>query len=169
MGATTSFRVIGIDPGSRITGFGIVEKKDRRLRHVDNGCLSAPRTDSLPSRLAQIYEALLKTIDAYRPDAFAVEQAFFHKNVASAMKLGESRGIAILAAVQKGLPIYEYAPRAIKQAVVGYGDASKEQIQKMVVRLLGLKEAAAEDASDALAVAICHLNTNHRLEGTGEF
>ena len=103
---TTPLRVIGIDPGSRITGFGIIEKNGHGLRHVDNGCLSASAKDPLPNRLAKIYDALNKTLERYRPDVVAIEQAFFAKNAMSSLKLGESRGIALLAAIQRGLPIY---------------------------------------------------------------
>jgi crossover junction endodeoxyribonuclease RuvC len=152
-------RVIGIDPGSLITGYGVVEKNGGRLLHVDNGCLTTKRKSSLPDRLLQIYESLMETIEQFQPQAIAIEEIFFSKNVASALKLGESRGIALLAATQKKIPIFEYSTRVVKQAITGYGQASKEQIQQMVQRLLKLPEIAQVDASDALALAICHLNS----------
>ena len=152
-------RVIGIDPGSLITGYGVVEKNGGRLLHVDNGCLTTKRKSPLPDRLLQIYESLMETIEQFQPQAIAIEEIFFSKNVASALKLGESRGIALLAATQKKIPIFEYSTRVVKQAITGYGQASKEQIQQMVQRLLKLPEIAQVDASDALALAICHLNS----------
>ena len=152
-------RVIGIDPGSLITGYGVVEKNGGRLLHVDNGCLTTKRKSPLPDRLLQIYESLMETIEQLQPQAIAIEEIFFSNNVASALKLGDSRGIALLAARQKKIPIFEYSTRVVKQAITGYGQASKEQIQQMVQRLLKLPEIAQVDASDALALAICHLNS----------
>jgi crossover junction endodeoxyribonuclease RuvC len=151
--------VIGIDPGSQITGYGVVEKKGSCLVHVDNGCLTTKRKSSLPERLLQIYDSLMETIEKFKPHAIAIEEIFFSKNVSSALRLGESRGIALLAASRKKIPIYEYSTREVKQAITGYGQATKEQVQKMVQRLLGLPEVAQVDASDALALAICHLNS----------
>ena len=152
-------RVLGIDPGSRITGFGVVEKRGPRLFHVDNGCLAAKRSSPLDERLLQIYDRLRETLERFRPDAVAIEEVFYAKNVASLLVLGESRGIALLAARQSGIPIFEYAAREVKQAITGYGQASKDQMQQMVKRLLNLPEIAQEDASDGLSLAICHLNS----------
>ncbi len=157
-------RVFGIDPGSHFMGYGVVEKNGGQLVHVDNGCLRPKPAASLPERLEQIHRALLQALTTYRPDAVAVEQVFFAKNVASALKLGQSRGVALLAAAQSGLPVFEYSATAIKQATTGYGRAGKEQIQKMVQMILKLPELAEENASDALAVAICHLHTNQVLK-----
>ncbi len=152
-------RVLGIDPGSHITGYGVVEKKGAQLLHIDNGCLSIKKSLPFPQKLLEIHVGLTKIIYEFKPDVVAVEDIFFAKNAASALKLGESRGVAILAATQKGLPVYEYPARTVKQAITGYGQASKEQMQKMILHLLRLKEVAQEDASDALAVAICHIHS----------
>ncbi len=152
-------RVIGIDPGSNITGYGIIDKVGARLVHIDNGCLATKKKSSLPERLRVIYEALMEIIEKYHPDAFAIEEVFYAKNIASSIKLGESRGVALLAAAQKNLPIFEYSTRAVKQAVTGYGQADKPQVQKMIQHILKLPEVAQADASDALALAVCHANT----------
>jgi crossover junction endodeoxyribonuclease RuvC len=152
-------RIIGIDPGSRIMGYGIIEKSGSRLLHIDNGCLVAKATLSLPERLEQIYQGLLKIFEAFSPEVVAIEEVFFSKNVASSLRLGESRGIALLAAVQQKLPIFEYSTREVKQGITGYGQASKDQMQKMVQRLLNLPEIAQVDASDALAIAIYHAHS----------
>lgn len=157
-------RVLGIDPGSQTTGFGVVEQKGSDLIHVDNGCLTTKRKSPLPERLFQIYVSLIETMERFKPEAVAIEEVFFAKNVASMLKLGESRGIALLAAVQNRIPVFEYSAREVKQAVTGYGQASKDQIQKMVRQLLRLPEVAQEDASDGLAVAICHLNSSRLKE-----
>lgn len=156
---TESLRIIGIDPGSRITGYGVVEKKGPKILHIDNGCLTTRVNDSMAERLGQIYEGLLEVFEKYRPEVAVIEEVFFAKNVASSIKLGEARGIALLAAVQSRIPVFEYATREVKQAMTGYGQATKEQIQKMVKATLSLPEIAQEDASDALAVAICHLQS----------
>lgn len=152
-------RVLGIDPGSHTTGYGVVEKKGPDLLPVDNGCLMTNRKSSFPERLLQIYESLIERIEFFHPDAIAIEEVFYAKNVHSMLKLGESRGVALLAAIQNGVPIFEYSTRAVKQAITGYGNATKDQIQQMVQRLLSLPQPAQEDASDALALAICHLNS----------
>ncbi len=157
-------RIIGIDPGSRVTGYGIVEKIGPRLCHVANGCLVMGAALPLPKRLERIYSGLRDVLEKFRPDVAAIEQVFFAKNVASSLKLGESRGVALLAVTQGGLPVFEYSAREVKQAMTGYGQASKEQVQKMVQRLLQLPETAQEDASDALAVAICHCHSQ-KLKG----
>lgn len=157
-------RVIGIDPGSRITGFGVVEVSGRTVRHVANGCIRVGAGE-LPQRLADIHAGLREVLDTHRPpavaDAFemAVEQVFMHRNVASALKLGHARGIALLAAVQAGLPVHEYSATRIKQAVSGRGHADKEQVQHMVCVLLGLERSPPADAADALAVALCHAHS----------
>jgi len=160
---TESLRIFGIDPGSRTTGYGIVDRVGSKLIHVDNGCLTTRSTDPLPQRLDQIYRGLVDAFAKYQPEAVAIEEVFFAKNVASSIKLGEARGIALLAAVQRQIPIFEYATREVKQSVTGYGQATKDQIQKMVKALLSLPETAQEDASDALAIAICHLHS-YRLK-----
>jgi crossover junction endodeoxyribonuclease RuvC len=152
-------RILGIDPGSRITGYGVVEKRGSSFLHVDNGCLILRPADPIPYRLEQIYSGLLEMLARYKPDAAAVEEVFFAKNAASSIKLGEARGVALLAAVQARIPVFEYATREVKQAITGFGQATKDQVQKMVKSVLGLPEIAQEDASDALAVAICHLQS----------
>ncbi len=156
---TDSLRILGIDPGTHVTGYGVVEKRGSRILHVDNGCLAAKKTNSLPERLDQIYTSLIHTLERFQPEAVAIEEVFFSKNVSSALRLGEGRGVALLASAQKKIPIFEYSTREVKQAITGYGQATKDQMQKMVRSLLGLPEIAQEDASDALALAICHLNS----------
>lgn len=154
-----SMRVLGIDPGSRITGYGIVERQGNRLIHIDNGALYTDSAVDFAGRLKRIFDGLSGVISEYRPDEVAVENIFFSTNVQSALKLGQARGAAIVAAVNAGLPVAEYSALQVKQAVVGAGRAEKGQVQKMLKALLGLPEIAQEDASDALAVAVCHLNS----------
>lgn len=153
--------VLGIDPGSRITGYGIVRKDGNRLLHVDNGAIFTDAAKDFPGRLKQIFDGLLAVISQYRPDEVAVENIFFATNPQSALKLGQARGAAIVAAVNSGLPVAEYTALQVKQAVVGEGKAGKEQVQKMVKALLNLPEVAQVDASDALAIAICHINSHN--------
>lgn len=152
-------RVLGIDPGSRITGYGLVEKEGSRLIHLDNGAIFTDSAVDFPGRLKQIFDGLSEIIAQYHPDQVAVENIFFATNPQSALKLGQARGAAIVAAVQAGLPVSEYTALQVKQAVVGQGKAAKEQVQKMLKALLGLPEIAQADASDALAVAVCHINS----------
>jgi crossover junction endodeoxyribonuclease RuvC len=151
--------VLGIDPGSRITGYGIAEKIGNRLVHIDNGAIFTDKAGDFPNRLKAIYEGLAHVIAAYSPDAVAVEQIFLAHNAQSALKLGQARGAAIVAGVNAGLPVFEYTAMQVKQAVVGHGHATKDQVQQMVRILLNLPEIAQADASDALAVAICHANS----------
>lgn len=157
-------RILGIDPGSRITGYGLIETQGNRLRHVDNGAIITRSDQELPQRLKTIHDGLAEAIDLYRPEVVAVEQIFVDKNVQSALKLGHARGTALLVGVNRGLPVFEYSASQVKNAVVGYGRASKAQVQQMVKVLLALPEIAQEDASDALAVAICHAHS-HTLNG----
>lgn len=152
-------RIIGIDPGSRITGYGIISKEGNRLVHVDNGAIFTDASKDFPARLQKIYRGLTEVVEQYRPDAMAVENIFFATNVQSALKLGQARGAAIVAGVNAGLPVFEYSALQVKQAVVGHGRAAKEQVQKMLKVLLHLPEIAQEDASDALAVAVCHAHS----------
>jgi len=149
-------RILGIDPGSRITGYGLVEKIGNRLRHMDNGAIITNSKAPMPERLQIIYRQLNRIIDEYAPQAVAVERIFVAKNALSALKLGHARGVAMLAGVNAGLPVAEYSAVEVKNAVVGYGRAAKTEVQHMVRVLLALPEIAQEDASDALAVAICH-------------
>ena len=152
-------RVLGIDPGSRITGYGIIDMEGNRLIHVDNGAIFTDSNRDFTLRLQRIYRELTEIIEQYRPDAMAVENIFFANNVQSALKLGQARGAAIVAGVNAGLPVYEYSALQVKQAVVGHGRADKQQVQKMLKALLNLKETAQEDASDALAAAVCHAHS----------
>jgi crossover junction endodeoxyribonuclease RuvC len=154
-------RVLGIDPGSRITGYGIVEQQGTRLVHIDNGAIFTDSAADFPGRLKKIFDGLTEVIAAYAPEVAAVENVFFSTNVQSALKLGQARGAAIVAAVHAGLSVAEYSALQVKQAVVGVGRAEKGQVQKMLKALLGLPEVAQADASDALAVAVCHLNSHH--------
>jgi crossover junction endodeoxyribonuclease RuvC len=160
-------RVLGIDPGSRITGYGIVDQLGNRLVHVDNGAIFTDSATDFAGRLKRIFEGLSAVIAEYRPDQVAVENIFFSTNVQSVLKLGQARGAAIVAAVHAGLPVAEYTALQVKQAVVGQGRAEKGQVQKMLKALLGLPEIAQADASDALAVAICHINSYALLSKAG--
>jgi len=152
-------RILGIDPGSRITGYGIIVKQGNRLIHVDNGAVFTDSEKDFPLRLQKIYRELTAVIERYRPEVVAVENIFFAKNVQSALKLGQARGAAIVAGVNAGLPVYEYSALQVKQAVVGHGKSAKVQVQQMLKILLNLPEVAQEDASDALAVAVCHAHS----------
>lgn len=154
-------RVIGIDPGTRTTGYGIVEKKGNRLFLVKSGFISPPQKCTLPQKLKEIYEGILDVIDETRPEAAAVEGLYFHKDASSALKLGHARGAILIAFAQRKIEVYEYTPLTIRSSVVGYGKADKVQLSKMVKALIGSFGSASLDASDALAVAICHLN-RHR-------
>ncbi|HET7183972.1 MAG TPA: crossover junction endodeoxyribonuclease RuvC [Terriglobales bacterium] len=158
-------RVLGIDCGGESTGYGVVEQDAAgELRHITCGAVRLNPKKPLPERLQQIFTELREIIERHQPDTVAIEDVFYAVNVKSALKLGQVRGVAMLAAASCGLQVAEYAPLSIKSAVVGYGKADKSQVQQMVTRLLRL-EAAPEpqDASDALAIAICHLHTSATL------
>ncbi|MDH3453971.1 MAG: crossover junction endodeoxyribonuclease RuvC [Desulfuromonadales bacterium] len=152
-------RILGIDPGTGITGYGIIDVEGNRLRHVDNGIIKTRSSDGLPLRLKAIYDGLTAILTEFSPESVAVEQVFMAKNPRAALTLGHARGTAVLAAVNLGLDVHEYSALQVKSAVVGYGHASKQQVQQMVKVLLNLPEVAQEDAADALAVAICHANS----------
>jgi crossover junction endodeoxyribonuclease RuvC len=156
-------RILGIDPGSRFTGFGIIEVSGAKTVAVHQGVIKAG-TGEFPERLGIIFSGINELIDEFNPDEFAIETVFVSKNASSALKLGQARGAAICAAVARGLPVSEYSPRSIKQAIVGRGGADKVQIQHMVTVLLQLKEKPAEDAADALAVALCHQHTQQTTD-----
>jgi crossover junction endodeoxyribonuclease RuvC len=152
-------KVFGIDPGSERTGFGCVDSDGRRHRLLRCGAITAGSNAAFADRLGTIYRALVHELGACRPDCVAIENLFYATNVRSALKLGHARGVAMLAAVECGVPVLEYTPAEIKRAVVGYGRAEKGQVQQMVKLLLGLDRVPSpHDAADALAVAICHLH-----------
>ena len=151
-------RILGIDPGSRRTGYGLIDVEGDALRYVASGCI-IPADRTFTARLAEIYRGVGQVIAAHVPHELAIEEVFFAHNPQTALKLGQARGVAIAAAVGAALPVEEYAARAIKLAVVGSGRASKAQVAYMVRTLLGLPAEPTADAADALAVAICHVNT----------
>ena len=152
-------KIFGIDPGSQRTGYGCVETDGSRHRIVVCGAIKSPALASFPDKLLLIHSRLTVILDECRPDSAAIENLFHSVNVRSALKLGHARGVAMLAAVEAGVPVFEYTPAEIKRAVVGYGRAEKAQVQHMVKLLLGLAEVPSpHDAADALAVAICHVH-----------
>ncbi|SPF43055.1 component of RuvABC resolvasome, endonuclease [Syntrophobacter sp. SbD1] len=153
-------RTIGVDPGSRYTGFGIVEGDGFRLKHIHHGTLKLPAGRPLCERLKIIFEQLNASILEYAPEFMAVEEVFFAKNVKSALSLGQARGAVILAGASAGLSVHEYSALRIKQSVAGYGRAGKEQVAGMVGRLLCIDGAIELNAADALAVAVCHISTH---------
>ena len=157
--AGSPWRVLGIDTSLRSTGVGVVEACGSRLTAVEFGVLKAPAHARLSECLKCLHAGLAEIIARSQPAAAAIEGAFFSRNARTAMILGHARGVAIAVCAAQALPVYEYAPRRVKQAVVGFGAAAKEQIQSMVTKLLSLPAAPPEDASDALAIAICHLHS----------
>ncbi len=152
-------RVLGIDPGSITTGYGIVEMNGGKLSHIDNGSVTCKKETLLENRLKLIFDSLHDIIASYAPAIMAVERIFVSKGAASALKLGHARGVAILSAVNKNIDVVQYTPMEVKKAVTGYGKADKEQVKYMVAKLLNIPCSLKTDASDALAVAICHLHT----------
>lgn len=151
-------RVLGIDPGSRITGYGVIEKRRNDLRWFSYGDIKPPQDAPLTICLKRICERISDIIQESKPDAIAIEDIFYGKNVKSLIKQGHVRGAIILTAAQIGVPVFEYTPLEIKKAVVGYGRAEKLQVQKMVKAILSISDALPADAADALAIAICHAN-----------
>jgi crossover junction endodeoxyribonuclease RuvC len=158
-------RLIGIDPGSRITGYGVVDTDGFRHKYVTSGFIEI-KADTLGDKLGIIFDEVSSIVATWKPESMAIEQVFVKHNVDSALKLGQARGAAICAAVQAKIPLGEYAPRAIKKAVVGNGAADKQQIQQMIQRLLGLDRLPQSDEADALAIAICHAH-HVRIRSTG--
>jgi crossover junction endodeoxyribonuclease RuvC len=154
---------IGVDPGSRCTGYGIVEGDGFKLKHIHHGAIRMPSGLSLPERLQIIFEELSGTIREYHPEHMAVEEVFFAKNVKSALSLGQARGAVLLAGISAGLSIHEYSALRIKQSVSGYGRAGKEQVAGMIQHLFRIEGQIDPNASDALAVAICHISTHSSL------
>jgi len=167
-------RVFGIDCGTEVTGFGVVETDDTgrqpRLVCKAKGAIRLVKKETTPARLKQVFSELTAEMQRWQPEVVAIEEVFYSVNAKSALKLGQVRGVALLAAACQGLPVAEYAPLRIKQSVVGYGMAQKEQVQFMVARLLELPEIPEPaDVADALAIAICHIHTAQTLalQGTG--
>jgi crossover junction endodeoxyribonuclease RuvC len=154
--------ILGIDPGSRITGYGLVKSVGNKLEYVTCGCI---RTDSdlQPDRLNTIFKGICQVIEKYSPQESAIEEVFMGKNASSALKLGQARGSAMVACLHYDLPVAEYSARKVKQALVGNGGADKTQVQHMVKALLGINDKIQEDAADALAISICHANTQSSL------
>ncbi len=157
-GSILPHRIIGVDPGSIVTGWGVVESTGASVKHIAHGTISTIGAPSQAERLSRIYRGVEEVLQSYKPDGMSLEKVFFAQNAQSALKLGQARGIALLAAAHHGLAVYEYAAVEIKMALVGYGQAKKEQVQKMVAALLHIGEEMAADASDALAAAVCHLH-----------
>ena len=147
--------ILGIDPGSRTTGYGLIDNQPSQIRYIDSGYLKI-KGDTLPQRLGEIFQQIEAVIQQYQPAHMSIENVFMQRNADSALKLGQARGAAICAGYIAGLEIAEYAPREIKQALVGTGAATKEQVQHMVKRLLGLQKPLQADEGDGLAIAICH-------------
>lgn len=159
--------IIGIDPGTTVTGYGLIEVKGSICQPIDYGCIRPPKDWKLSDRYLAIFNGIEELLSKYSPKALVVESQFVQKNVQSAIKLGMARGIAIIAAKKRGMPVYEYAPTKAKRAVVGNGRASKEQVQAMIQCLLSLAVPAPLDASDALALAICHAHASGRTYFSG--
>lgn len=157
VGRALPVRILGVDPGSRVTGVGIIESEPGRLQHIAHRII---RTEGdFADRLRMIFQGLTELIREYRPDEVAIEDVFMSRNAASALKLGQARGAAICAAVNLSLPVVTYAPRLVKQAVVGRGGADKAQVQHMIGVLLSLRQTLPADAADALGVAVCHAHS----------
>ncbi|WP_041523077.1 crossover junction endodeoxyribonuclease RuvC [Gilvimarinus agarilyticus] len=154
--------IMGVDPGSRKTGFGLINTVGGRSEYITSGVVRVPDV-SLPERLKVIFDSVSELIERYIPEQFAIEQVFMAKNAGSALKLGQARGAAIVAAVNQGVPVHEYEARKVKQAITGTGAADKLQVQHMVKTLLKLPAAPQEDAADALAIALCHINSQQHL------
>lgn len=148
-------RILGLDPGSRVTGFGVVDAGQAGLRYVASGCIRVGN-GAMSARLLEIHRHVTELVDTYAPGEIAIERVFMHKNPDSALKLGQARGAALCGACHAGAPVYEYAPRAIKQTVTGTGAAAKGQVQHMIKALLTLQGRLSADAADALAIAVCH-------------
>ena len=154
--------ILGIDPGSRITGYGVINFVQGKSEYISSGCIRMQGT-SLPEKLKQIFTGVTEIIERWSPQECAIEEVFMAKNADSALKLGQARGAAIVAAVMQDLPVSEYAARKVKQAVVGNGGAEKAQVQHMVQSLLSLPGKPQSDAADALAIALCHAHTYQSL------
>lgn len=158
--------ILGIDPGTAITGWGVVTERRGTLQSLGFGVIRTPSTDPLPARLVTIYDELQALLQHHQPDAVAVEELFFSKNARTALSVGHARGVVLLTVAQHRAPLFHYKPSQVKQAVTGYGAADKRQIQEMVKLLLGFETLPQpDDAADALAIAICHLHSSSYLYG----
>lgn len=158
-------RILGIDPGLRTTGFGVIDVQGQKLRYVASGCIKSDGEQHLPQRLGTLFSGISEVIDRYQPDVAAVEQVFSNVNPQSTLLLGQARGAAVTALVAKKLAVSEYTALQVKQSVVGHGKAAKQQVAHMVMRLLSLPGEPGSDAADALACAICHA---HATQGMGQ-
>ena len=154
--------ILGIDPGSRITGYGLIEVNGQQLTYLDSGCIRT-QTNELSQRLLEIFNGVCWLMETYAPKQAAIEQVFMHQNPSAALKLGHARGVAMVACATHRIPVSEYSPRQIKQSLVGYGGAEKNQVKQMVMRILNLNKPPQVDAADALATAICHHHTQSGL------
>jgi crossover junction endodeoxyribonuclease RuvC len=150
-----ALRILGLDPGSLATGYGVIELAGQRITHIAHGCI---RTQGIefPQRLGNIHSGVAEVVAEYQPDELAVEKVFMNRNVEAALKLGQARGAALAAALVRDIPVFEFAATAVKLALVGNGHADKTQVSHMVCQLLGLSSTSSADAADALAVAVCH-------------
>ncbi|HHV29239.1 crossover junction endodeoxyribonuclease RuvC [Acetivibrio mesophilus] len=159
--------IMGIDPGFAITGYGIVKYEGNRFTSVDYGAITTESSMELPKRLLILYNGLKEIIEKYRPEAISIEELFFNKNIKTALAVGHGRGVAVLAAAQSGVEVFEYTPLQVKQSIVGYGRAEKAQVQQMVKAILNLPAIPKpDDVADALAVAVCHAHS-YRMMGYG--
>ena len=157
--------ILGIDPGSRITGYGIIREEKGKFQYIDSGCIRTS-LESLSHRLMDIFNGICELLDLHSPDEVAIEQVFMHQNPNSALKLGHARGVAMVACASHRVNVSEYSAREVKQSVAGYGAAEKSQVKHMVVTLLMLNSSPQSDAADALAIAICHSHTRNGLLAT---
>ncbi|MGY9003951.1 MAG: crossover junction endodeoxyribonuclease RuvC [Rhodospirillales bacterium] len=157
-------KLLGLDPGLRNTGWGLIESTGNRLTHLANGVVNSTASLPLAERLVQLHDGLVEVIEATRPDEAAVEETFVNKNPTSTLKLGQARGIALLVPAKAGIPVFEYTPNQVKKTVVGAGHAQKEQVQMMVHTLLPGIEVKSADAADALAIAICHAHQRTAIQ-----
>lgn len=159
--------ILGIDPGYGLVGFGVIEKIEGNIKVLDFGCITTPKEKKLSERLEIISQCMKILIDKWKPDEIAIEKLFFNKNITTGIPVAQARGVIILSAQERNIPIYQYTPQNIKMAITGMGNADKHQMQFMVKTLLGLKEIPKpDDAADALAVALCHSQTNLQMAGS---
>ena len=163
-------RVLGVDPGSRITGYGLLEEKNRQISFIEAGLIKPPDKMPFPRKIHHgFFKGIVEILERCAPDAMAVEDLFYAKNARSSLKLGHARGAALVAAGQQEIAVFEYTPLEIKKSVVGYGRADKEQVRSMVNIMLQLKQQIPLDASDALAAAICHINSSRLENAPGQY